>query len=196
LVPVVRCPTVFGVSYHVVWPRSVSVLHSPSSTRGLDAYTNSQLVLIGPADMNCRGIVAVDGGTQIVVWPVGYSRPSQHSHAAGLTLSLDPACASCKAADACPFFGQFAAQEGFPCPTGIPTGESVYVLNTTTTLFEDPPGVAGSGWPSGGPDAANGLVGITGSREDGSVYRSTCTLPASQRWICTVSLNDALSRYG
>jgi len=50
-------------------------------------------------------------------------------------------------------------------------------LRSNVILFEDPPGVAGSGWPSGGPDPANGLVEYTGSPENGVVYRSTCTLP-------------------
>jgi hypothetical protein len=63
-------------------------------------------------------------------------------------------------------------------------------------LFEDPPGIAGSGWPSGGADPANGVVGLVGSPENELVYRSTCTLPASEHAICTASQNDLISRYG
>jgi hypothetical protein len=68
-------------------------------------------------------------------------------------------------------------------------------LKYNVFLFEDAPGVAGSGWPSGGSDPANGLVGYDSS-EDDAVYRSTCTLPAGDHALCTTSLNDVLRRYG
>src|SRR5579862_624816 len=160
-VPVVRCPTVFGVPSEARQPpRSIAVLGSPASTRGLVAYTNTFDYLIGPPGMRCWGIVAVDGGQQVVVWAPGHGKPALHARYAGLTLSIDPACAGCKAADACPFFPQLASNVGFPCPTGIPPGEHVYGLRATITLFEDPPGVTGDGWPSGGPYRADGLVGL------------------------------------
>ena len=146
--------------------------------------------------MRCSGIAAVDGGSQVIVWPQGHSHPSFHSHAAGLTLTLDPACAGCKAGDACPFFTGLARQLGFPCSSGIPAGERVYRDRTNLVFFEDFRGTAGSGWPSGGPYPANGLVGYTGNGLNGEVYRSTCTLPALQHSICTASLNDVIGRYG
>jgi hypothetical protein len=197
-VPVVRCPTVEPVVIHRVVPHILAVLGASSSTRGLDAYTNNGFAyLIGPAGMNCWGIQAVDGGSQVVAWPRGHSKPTTHARYAGLTISLDPACVSCKAADACPFFSQFSNGLGFGCSTGIPAGERVYGLRSNVALFEDPPGIPGDGWPSGGPDPANGLVGLnTSVSQDPAVFRSTCTLPAVQRWVCTVSLNDVLARYG
>ena len=78
---------------------------------------------------------------------------------------------------------------------GIPPGEDAYGLTKNTTLFEDPPGVAGDGWPSGGSDPANGVVGVNVA-EQSLVYRSTCTLPSVQHSICTVVLNDVIARYG
>jgi hypothetical protein len=180
----------------VVWPISVKVLHAPASVRGLVAYSNSQLVLIGPAGMKCSGIVATDGGSQVVAWHRGHSRPGQHSHIDGLTLNIDPSCAGCKADDACPFFTAFASAEGFPCAAGVPAGEQVHRVGSDIAEFQDPAGVAGSGWPSGGPDPANGVVGLSGPAGNQAVYRSTCTLPASEHSVCTVSLNDVLSRYG
>ena len=59
-------------------------------------------------------------------------------------------------------------------------------------LFEDPPNVGGSGWPSGGPDPANGLVGIA---RRGTVFRSTCTLPSGDHTLCATILNYVISRY-
>jgi hypothetical protein len=195
-VPVADCPTTFGIQHKAIWPKAAVVRGNPASTRGLVAYSNTELLLIGPRGMQCAGVVAVDGGTNIIVWPHGYPRPATHARSDGLTLLLDPACLGCKAEDACPFFTQFATALGIPCATGIPAGERVYGLNAHITLFEDPPGVAGSGWPSGGPDPANGLVGVNGGFRYGTVFRSTCTLPQTQHSLCTVILNDVIARYG
>lgn len=193
--PVVRCPTEFGVSGPSPRTPATVTVSSSSPTRGLVAYTNTQMYLIGPQGMRCSGIVAADGGSGVIAWPQGQRSPGPHSHTAGLKLSLEPACASCRAEDACPFFTALARDLGFPCASGVPPGEHVYRLRSNIILFEDPPRVAGSGWPSGGPDPANGLVGYTGSPENGLVYRSTCTLPASDHSICTTSLNDVIRRY-
>jgi hypothetical protein len=197
-VPVVACPTAFGIPSEARQPpRTISVLGSPASTRGLVAYTNTFDYLIGPAGMRCSGAVGVDGGQRVVVWAASHGMPGPRSRDAGVSLLIDPACLSCKAADACPFFAQFSAAYGTGCPTGIPPGERVYGLRRTITLFEDPPGIAGDGWPSGGSNPANGLVGLnTTVRQNPLVYRSTCTLPATQHWICSVSLNDTIARVG
>jgi hypothetical protein len=197
-VPVVRCPTTGflppGAKSRA--PSRIGVLGSPSSVRGLAAYTNFEEFLVGPAGMRCSGAVGADGNGNITVWPAGRAARTQHARSDGLTLILDPACASCRAADACPFFPKLAASLGFPCSTtSIPKGEGVYHLNADATDFEDPPGVAGNGWPSGGPDPANGIDGVNVGQAS-SVYRSTCTLPKSEHGICTISLNDVLARYG
>jgi hypothetical protein len=196
-VAVVRCATRSAVTQHPTLPHTISVLGSPATSHRLAAYTNGFTYLIGPASMNCAGFVAVDGGTQVIIWPHGHAKPSRHSRSPGLTIAVDPACASCKAYDACPLLPSVASSLGFPCTTGIPAGERVYVLRSTVVLFEDPPGVAGDGWPSGGPDPANGLVGeIVSIPQFPGIYRATCTLPASEHAICTASLNDAIARYG
>ena len=176
-------------------PTNVAVLGHPSSTRGLIAYTNTWDFLVGPAGMACSGEVGADGGSTLTVWPRGRPAPTVHAHEPGLTLFIEPACVGCKAFEACPFFSQFAVTEQMPCPSGIPPGERAYGLTPHATLFEDPPGVAGDGWPSGGSYPANGIVG-DGSAASDPVYRATCTLPASEHAICTVSLNDVFGRYG
>jgi hypothetical protein len=176
-------------------PATVTVTSS-SPTRGLMAYTNTQIYLIGPRGMRSSGVVAVDGGSRVIVWPQGHSRPAPHARAAGLTLTLDSACVGCMADDACPFFTALARDLGFPCASGVPQGERVVHLRSNIILFEDPSGVAGSGWPSGGEDPANGLVGYDGSPRSAVVYRSTCTLPATEHSVCTTSLNDVIRRYG
>jgi hypothetical protein len=199
-VAVFKCPTTFGITpQQQSVPTSLNVLGAPRSTSGLVAYTNTEAFLVAPAGMACSGTVAADGGQQIIVWPKGSSTPSQHSQTDGLTLSLDPACASCKASDACPFLVSVAKSLGFPCTTDVPAAESVDRLSAQLIAFEDPPGLAGDGWPSSGPDPANGVLGVSGSANQawrGSVFRSTCTLPASEHALCTTVLNDVIARYG
>jgi hypothetical protein len=195
-IPVVRCATGFGV---VGPPRQVPStveVSASGATHGLVAYTNTELFLVGPRGLRCSGLVAADGGSEVIAWAPGARKPALHSHGIGLTLNIDPACAGCKAEDACPFFTAVARMLGFPCSLGVPPKELVSRPRADLALFEDPPGVAGSGWPSGGPYPANGVVGMRGSPRDGSVYRSTCTLPAADHAICTESLNDVIARYG
>jgi hypothetical protein len=95
---------------------------------------------------------------------------------------------------ACPFFPAYAAKLGFPCMSGIPSGEIITRPSSNVALFEDPPGVVGDGFPSGGGDPANGIDGIKGRY--GQQYSATCTLPERDHTPCTVILNDALARYG
>jgi hypothetical protein len=167
-----------------------------SSASRLAAYSNTDGYLLAPRNMRCAGLVAADGGSQIVIWPRGHARPGPHSDGDGLELSLNPACTSCRAGEACPFFPQFARSLGFPCSEGVPAGEIVDRPSSAVAVFEDPPGVAGSGWPSGGSDTANGVVGIAPGQGDRLVYRATCTLPLRERALCTASLNEVISRYG
>ncbi|MGH2850479.1 MAG: hypothetical protein ACRDLP_07685 [Solirubrobacteraceae bacterium] len=195
-IPVVRCPTVFGVAgNHPRAPATLAV-DAAGPAHGLVAYTNTDLFLIAPRGLRCSGIVAADGGTQVVVWAAGERKPQPHSRGIGLTLTVDPACASCRADDACPFFTTLARQAGFPCTAGIPAGERVRRPSRSVALFEDPPGVRDSGWPSGGPLPANGVVGTLPSSTEALVYRATCTLPAADHAICTESLDDVIARYG
>ena len=191
---VIRCPTRSGLSGPLpATPPSIGVHRSAGR---LVAYTNSESYLLAPGGMSCSGLAATDGGSQLIVWPKGDPRPGLHTHAAGLTLTVIPACVGCKAQEVCPFFGAYARRLGFPCSTQPAQDERVVKLRPNAIAFEDPPGVAGAGWPSGGPYAANGVVGYTEAPDEGHVYRATCTLPASEHRVCTASLNDVISRYG
>jgi hypothetical protein len=149
--------------------------------------------------MSCSGVISQDGDTQLLVWPRGKRRPQQDSDEDGITLVSAPVCVGCQAEYACPFFAAFAQGLGLPCTTGVPARGTVTRPDSHLVLFQDPRGVAGDGWPSGGPDPANGTVVIQGSLNPGpherAVYRSTCTLPARDQLICTVSLDDVIARY-
>jgi len=199
-IPVVRCRTVSVPGPGSSLPARLRVLGSPGTVAGLVAYTNTELFLVGPARMSCSGVISPDGSTKLLLWPRGKRLPQQDSDEDGITLLSAPACVGCQAEYACPFFAAFARRLGFPCTTGVPSREKVTRPDPHLVLFRDPRGVAGDGWPSGGPDPANGTVLIQGSLKPGpherSVYRSTCTLPAIDDPICTVSLNDTIARYG
>lgn len=194
-VPVVRCPTIFGIEgTRPALPTRLTVLGDPPVTAGLAAYSNTSHFLIGPAGMNCSGIVATDGGEQTLVWPRGTRQPGDHTSGKGLSLRYEPACAGCKTSLQCPFFPALARKLTFPCRSRIPLGETVVRQNRHLVLFSDPAGLAGDGFPSGGPYPANGFVDVVG--RDQIVYRATCTLPRSEHRLCTTSLNDLLDRSG
>ncbi len=194
----VACHTTFGVRPEkLTVPSRLRVFGVTRAAGHLAAYTNSETFLVGPAGMVCAGIVAADGGSRVTVWPKGQAAPpARYSRGEGLTLTLDPACASCRADDACPFFASFAAGLGFPCTSGAPAGEHVDRLSSQVVYFTDAPGLAGDGSPSGGYFPATGLAGIQGASRNGAVFRTTCTLPIARNAVCEVSLLNVLRRYG
>jgi len=192
-VGVVRCPTVFGAGgppKHV--PSTIGVTVPP---QGLVAYTNTADFVLGPSGLHCHGLVAADGGSQIVVWAGSRSMPRRHSGDLGVTLSIDPACAFCKADDVCPFLPKLARHLGHACTSGVPGGEEVSRPRADLALFEDPAHVSGSGWPSGGQYLADGVAGVSSSSGQ-LVFRSTCTLPTAQHPLCAAILDDVIARYG
>ena len=196
-VPVVVCRTEYVPGSPPAVPTRIAIDGSPSSVRGLAAYTNHATYLIAPAGMACKGEVAQDGGANLIVWQRGKPEPRAHSHAEGLTLSQESAWVGCMYSLACPMFPSLANRiyPGFskavPCGTPTPR-EQIRREGPDRGRFSDPPGVAGDGDPSGGPYTAEGAVGY--ARRKGA-FRITCTLPAGQRRICRASLNDATARY-
>jgi hypothetical protein len=162
----------------------------------LVAYTNTQEFLVGPAGMSCSGTIGADGGASINVWAPGQGGLQKDADV-GLSIGFIPACVGCQASAACPFFPGFAAHLGFPCTSGIPDGERVTKRQSNQVRYEDPAGVSADGFPSGGVNAALGVVGINRNYYGGtSVYLATCTLPERRQAVCTTSLYDAGRRYG
>lgn len=60
--------------------------------------------------------------------------------------------------------------------------------------FEDPPGVHGTGNPSGGQNPANGVVIYSAGPPDQALVE-TCTLPNHSHTQCAAVLNDFTARY-
>lgn len=189
-VPVVRCPTSFGVAPgRTSAPRTLRLRDVPPSTAGLVAYASTSGFLVGPPQMRCRGVVGADGNATMQIWPDGQGKPGRHGVGTGLSLSVIPACAGCKALATChyfPTFRRYLRRVELNCRPEPPPGEQVRYLTKRLVRFVDPPFVQGAGWPSGAGLQSTGLVGIRPG-VGRVVFTSSCTLPAAQRGVCVDS---------
>jgi hypothetical protein len=192
-VPSISCPTAYAVQgTHPRIPARIAVRGDPQSVRGLVAYSDAYAHLVGPAGMQCRAIAAVDGSQGITVWPQGQREPRSHSDGQGLSLEVVPACVGCMYSLVCRLDQSLANQifPGYPVPCGHAPAKEHIERRGSLVIFTDPPYVAGDASPSGGPYSAYGAVGWT--RRQGA-FAASCTLPESQRSVCTTSLNDAIT---
>ncbi len=169
-------------------------------------YTDArgELRVLGPAGWTCAALLAADGSSAVDAYAPGEPDPGAGRSPArsdrAVVASQTGGCVGCDVVQACPLFpaaAAAAAADQLPC-TGRPAAESVVRLGGTVVGFEDPPGVAGDGVPSGGPYPANGVVTYVDANHSGQYpsYLATCTLPASQHPLCTASLNLFVSDYG
>jgi hypothetical protein len=74
--------------------------------------------------------------------------------------------------------------------------ERVARISSVAVGFQDPPGVAGVGFPSGGQNPANGVGLYQPKPTEPTAYLATCTLPASQQGLCTAVLNHFVATFG
>jgi hypothetical protein len=187
-------------------PASISLI-LPSSLLGkVEIYVDQQdiMLLMAPANWSCSAMYYVDGSGGITVYPPGESipsgRPFTPNNSEAVVGTETAACASCQLDQACPLFPSAATANELtynqPCPENKPSGELVNRLSTTAVGFEDPPGVAGDGNPSGGPYPANGVLTYEGTVSTHGSWLDTCTLPDNMHEVCTASLNYFLQLYG
>jgi len=177
----------------------------PSNLDGkLAVYGDSQNVmqLVAPIGWSCQAGVGADGSSNENVYPPGQSAPtvnngSQPYQGEAITGGQSSACSECTLGQACPLFSaaaqQYQTEYGQTCPFTPPAEEATHVYSANVIYFEDPPGVSGTGAPSGGPYPANGLMTYYTQAPS---YEETCTLPDSEHSICTTILNQFLSQYG
>jgi hypothetical protein len=199
--PVVICPTTFGVTPSprpLAQPTAVpTAVPSPLAGR-LSIYVDDQgtMGLVGPLGWVCSALYGADGSGGVAVYPSGEPIPSdwgagwrlpESSGVQAIIGSETSACMGCQVGQACPLFSS-AAQDfqsyfGRACP------------KTGLVAFNDPPGVAGDGIPSGGQNPANGAMTYYSADQNGS-WLETCTLPAAEKDMCTVSLDHFTAAYG
>jgi len=183
----------------------------PNETDNLAVYSDPEgiMMLLGPKDgWMCQGMYGADGSGGLLLSPVGEPVPSDpdagwHLAASSSTQAIvgyetggSPVQG---AALACSLFGPAATeyQQSFnkSCPAR-PDQESTTSLSAVAAGFEDPAGVSGDGIPSGGQNAANGVVLYQPRSNEPTAYSATCTLPSSQHAVCTAVLNHFVAQYG
>lgn len=196
--PVVSCPTSLGIAHPAVpLPRSRPVAVPQALATDLSVYADNQGVmeLLGPKGWSCTAAIGADGSGGVTVYPAGAGPSSP----VAITGSETSACVGCTLAQACPLFPAAAtalrSTIGEACPARPPAAETVGAIARGIVAFEDPPGVKGDGRPSGGQYPANGVMTYHPSAQDGS-WQETCTLPASEKDVCTAVLNTFVSWYG
>jgi len=176
-----------------------------NDTRSLDP-------VLAPRGWECRVGIGADGSTEVAVYPPGTAAPSQGvvtANAEAVLASSTSACQGCTYTAVCMFVPAAGQQLGFAgtgigCPTR-PPGEQVDWIrgspNDSGPIvddeigFLDPPGLKGTGFPSGGNNPANGVVLYRfTSGTGGTSAIETCTLPTSDHSLCTAVLNDFAGR--
>jgi hypothetical protein len=81
------------------------------------------------------------------------------------------------------------------CLTYKPSFETERSIGSGIVHFEDPPGIKGDGVPSGGGYRAIGVMTYHLDSPNGS-WLETCTLPANDRTLCSLSLRQFVAQYG
>jgi hypothetical protein len=182
-VRVVRCRTSYGASQPTkTLPQLVGTQLSASQAARLTFYGNNELLVLAPAAWSCSGQIGADGSAGMLI--------THGQEAVG--VQAVPYTSGVGASEACALFAD--ARPPVRCFDHPPRQERVSHLSRTAVAFEDPPGVHGTGDPSGGQLPANGVMLYNPSPAAGFFYQETCVLPASQHNTCSVLLNDALAR--
>ncbi len=197
-IPVVACPTTFGLPDESMGaiPATMTATVTQAVAAQVTFYANGTLILLGPKGWTCEGAVGVDGSASMVITPAGQPIPtgSPSPDRQAVTAFTGGACVGCIATMACGLFPEawkLFDQPGLSCPTTSPAGELVRRPLPSSAVFEDPPGVAGTGDPSGGRYRALGLMVFDPGTEAGgsgadlpSALKITCTLPDTMAQIC------------
>lgn len=213
VLPVVTCQTTFAITTQTTTslPAAISVRVPSSEATDLAAYGDPAgiMLLVGPKDgWTCHGLYGADGSGGLLISPTGEPVPSDpdagwHPSVSSSTQAIvgyeTGGSAVQGAVLACSLFGAAATlytQSFSKSCLARPAQESVTTISAVADGFEDPAGVAGDGIPSGGQNAANGVVLYEPKVDEPTAYSATCTLPASQHALCTAVLNYFVASYG
>jgi hypothetical protein len=194
-VSLVTCPTTFGVPGDSLppVPATMTATLSTDVANLASFYGNGTLTLLGPKGWQCSAAVGADGSTSMSITPPGQAQPSGSPPPdyQAVTAWTGGACIGCIAQTACAVFPEawkLFATPGQACPNTIPAAEIITRPMAQSAVFDDPPGTAGTGYPSGGTYRARGYLVFDPGRETGG---STVRLPSSLKVTCT--LPDALA---
>jgi hypothetical protein len=195
-IEVVACPAQRPASAPTAPPIPATMTATVTSdvAATVSFYSSGDLTVLGPKGWSCTASLAADGTARMAIVPPGSPLPSPPAtppaDASAVTAVSVTSCTDCVVRMACPFFPEAVRLAAGTCPSTIPSGESVRRSMPRAVVFDDPPGVAGSGEPSGGTERALGLVvfdpgaAAGGSQRGPNAMKVTCTLPASMSAVC------------
>jgi hypothetical protein len=205
-VPLVECVTGAGsTSSPKPLPATRQVSVPKSMAKQLAAYTDDQgeMYLVAPRGWTCQATVGADGNDSVAVYPPGEVGTSKFAlghtwpkSAQAVTGDILPSCLACYVGQACTFFPDAEKDlvrnygQQIKCAS-LPQREGILRVSSSVISFEDPPGVIGTGEPSGGDFPAEGVVTFkegTGGTTYGSAMQ-TCTLPAREHALCTAVID-------
>ncbi|HXB37093.1 MAG TPA: hypothetical protein VNU75_05260 [Acidimicrobiales bacterium] len=207
------CLTNFAITTQTTtsMPAALSVRVPSNEAGNLAVYEDPAgiMLLLGPKDgWTCHGLYGADGSGGLLISPTGESVPNDpdagwHLAASSLIQAIvgyETGGSSVQGAVlACSLFGTAATvyMQSFnkSCSTH-PSQETVATISGVAQSFEDPAGVTGDGIPSGGQNAANGVVLYLPKPNEPPASIATCTLPESQHDLCTAVLNHFVLLYG
>jgi hypothetical protein len=203
-VPVTACRTDFGAD-EAPAPQIATRLPFAGSTSvaaRVAFYSNGFVTLLGPRGWSCHGVEAADGGRSLSVFPPGGRDPLlvDHPGGTGVTALLDYTGHGPGALLVCSLFPDTAAAalaRGISACSAPPPREEVDRPTPDVVVFRDPAGVRGTGLPSGGSNAASGVVSFPQlAPEPASVpiAKATCSLPAASSGLCSAIIGDFVTR--
>lgn len=210
---VVRCPTFIPLVPRprpAVLPRSLPAAISPAVAASMSVYTDSQgtMRLVAPKGWGCAAFFGADGSGGVAVYPPGTALPrnwttgwplARTSSVTAVTGLETSACYTCTLGQACRLFPAARAALdsylGHDACASRPAGETTRRIGAGVMGFQDPPGTAGDGVPSGGRYPAAGVMTYHPRASSGS-WLETCTLPPGDRAACAAILGTFTTWYG
>ncbi len=209
-VPVVKCPTTYGYPGEeagLTLPATITLRANPTVASQLEYYSNDTRTVtpvLGPKGWACRAILAADGSAGISIYPPDQPLRGTSAGQPDIDASSAGGCQSCVYIAVCPF-APTAVDHQYPeyasiihCPAR-PSGESVYwIKGSPNSATTDNPDVIAYSNPTT-PNQTNGVVlytvytSATGG-STGSASGDLCTLPSNEHQLCTVILNDFISK--
>jgi hypothetical protein len=186
------CATTYGAGEkHPARATHATLAVSATTAARLTAFAGGGTpVVLGPRGYACSALVGADGGVHVRLAPAGAGTSGPT-----VDVEVEGSCVGCIATLACGLFPHAAKDTGFTCYTPSPKAERVARLLPNVRAFSDPPGVKGSGVPSGGALRATGAIVYVPDRATFAA-RVTCALPTSLASLCQSVIADFLARVG
>lgn len=173
------------------YPPHVTVRVPAAWRFSIGAYGALGWIIIAPAGWLGTATMGADGNGTVILTPTGQANPH-----ANVTLTQDPACVTCAAADAAPYFPWIRAHwrtwnpASSPPPalqgTEAPLGPGLVAYRVATPASLATNGIAFSGLVPGAPATAP-------TSRWGAFVRLQVTLPPADLPLETAILNDFLA---